>query len=305
MSKNKAFFDQIELYLTNQLKEGERLEFESQLGNDPLLKEEFNLQQDIINSVQNFRKIQLKARLDSIPVSSGYMISNTASTMKIAGSVLISAAIGVGAYLYLQDLPEELSQTPTPVQEQTQEIILDDTGKETIAEIAETAPATALDPRSVPALSETKSQGLPSGSELQKPQTMGEMAEARERVQPNVIEEFEDDVESNEATMDLPVVEPTQESSELAPLEIENRNDGKHKFHYQYYNGKLYLYGNFHNIPYEILELNQAEGQKLYLFYSGDFFSIDNGTVKVSPLKIIKDDQLISDLKIILNQKGE
>jgi len=152
--------------------------------------------------------------------------------------------------------------------------------------------------------SEIRSEGQQTGSELEKPPAE-EVVSTRERVQPNVIEEFEDDVVSGEAQMDLPAYEPPGETSGMAPLEIENRTDGKHKFHYQYYNGKLFLYGNFKNIPYEILEVNQADGQQLYLYYSGDFFSIESGTVKVSPLKMIEDDLLINDLNIILNQKAE
>jgi hypothetical protein len=50
----------------------------------------------------------------------------------------------------------------------------------------------------------------------------------------------------------------------LHKMEIENIITNKYKFHYKLENGRLYLFGKFDVSPYQILELNNKSGKKLF-----------------------------------------
>ena len=61
------------------------------------------------------------------------------------------------------------------------------------------------------------------------------------------------------------------------------RKDGD-MFHYQYYQGKLYLYGDFRENPYEILELNSANGKRLFIYYNNVYYNILDDQQQITPL---------------------
>ena len=78
-------------------------------------------------------------------------------------------------------------------------------------------------------------------------------------------------------------------------VELEHR---KYSFHYQFYNNKLYLYGDFDN-KYEILELNTPAGISIYMFYKDKFYELQQNQEKITPLNAIRNSALMRDLKTI------
>jgi len=87
--------EHIEAYLTGKLNAADKVALEEGMKNDPLLKSEVELQNDIIESLKNSRKIQLKNRLNNIDVSATTGVS---SAVKIAASFITAGMIGAGIY---------------------------------------------------------------------------------------------------------------------------------------------------------------------------------------------------------------
>ena len=308
MSQQKNFFDQIGPYLDNQLSQGEKLEFDQQLQEDPLLKGEFQFQEDVIHSIREHRKLELKSRLDNIiiaPPPTSFVSSNL-TNIKIVSSIVMISAIGIASYFYFQDGLEneavssdavELIASEAPETFQTQipeksEIIIE---QNQVADAQESAKM----PEEVNPL-ETKDSKVTVKEEIAPPKT-ATTSNANRSFEPAIIEDF-DDEESLPGEEEVALAtRPTMEANveEISKLEVSNKSDGKHSFHYQHYNNKLFLHGEFNDIPYEILELNKVDSKKLFLFYQNDFYDIKNNQVEIAPLLKIEDQKLIERLRII------
>lgn len=300
MSKETDLFEQIELYLTDQLSEGDRTQFETQLQQDPLLKEELQFQEDIIQSVRNHRTAQLKSRLNNIEPPGPGMGETTAGGLKLAGSVLAMAAIGVGAYFYLQEPEAVLETTPQIEQSAPQpEAIIPSEVDPSIGVEAKNIEEIPV-PEVKQEVAETAERTQDSDSEPVRPTP-------NQRVQPNIIEVPADEEAGSESDMiDLPTlpVAGAEDLNDVPEMSVKKIKDGKHNFHYQYYNDKLFLYGDFQNIPYEILDLAGASSRKLYLFYQDKFYYIRPDQSEISPLEVITDGNLVTELEALRVSKN-
>ena len=133
MSKYQNHSENIASYLDGDMSPDQMQNFEMQLHTDPVLRSEFELQQDIIHSLQDFRKTQLKSRLDQVPVSMG---PSGLMGIKAAAAMVISGIIGLGTYLYFITPSEEHSSltetTITVDQAQSQEEVITETPNEVV-----------------------------------------------------------------------------------------------------------------------------------------------------------------------------
>ena len=90
-------------YLDNELTDIERLDFESKLPHDPELSEEYNFQKELIDGINNVRRLELKSRLSNILISTPLYQTIGFKAIAIAS---VSVGIGFGAY-YLFDVDNE------------------------------------------------------------------------------------------------------------------------------------------------------------------------------------------------------
>jgi len=74
-------------------------------------------------------------------------------------------------------------------------------------------------------------------------------------------------------------------------------------FEYKFFSNKLYLYGDFGKIPYEILELNSSLGKRLFLFYQNEYYSLKMNQKERIPLEKVVEQKLVKELEIIKNNK--
>jgi len=306
MSPKINFFDQISPFLDGQLSGTEKVEFEKQLQNDPLLKGEFQFQQDVISSVKDYRIAQLKARLNNILIPApNNIVSTNLAALKIAGSLLLISAIGTGGYLYYQNQVNTQSTGVTANPNQI-ELSKEDLRDYTIIEEVPKPPQIQTENTEPQATKESSSVrpelSTPSSTNTSQPQNI--TREPRS-VQPTIIEGFQDEESfPTEDEVGLPNISLNEKNiEEITQVKVSNTIDGKHSFHYQHYNNKLFLYGDFNNIPYEILELNNAKGRKLYLFYQGEFYDIKSDQEEIAPLVEIKDRKLINQLSPLIENK--
>src|SRR3712207_22752 len=106
MNKGLNYSEKLEAYIRNELSEKEKLELEEQLRQDPLLQNELTLQKDIIASICDYRKHELKQRLNKIDVTS----KNSPGDFTVGGAILGGIAIvGVASFLIFKDSGKELS----------------------------------------------------------------------------------------------------------------------------------------------------------------------------------------------------
>lgn len=295
MAKN-TYKELIESYLENKMNEVELAEFENQLMHDPLLKSELDFQKDIINSIKNYRKAEIKARLNHIKVGPSPAYFNL---LKIAASVSVTSLLVWGGYNYFQteedpeiarveiafdnaltsqsqplpDIPEPLYEAPEqqPLQMDDAQVVVEARNTEVVAD--KPATPTVIAPR----------VNLP-----------------------NVMENFEDvdplvaaeDVNRN-VGMDISDIA----ENEMIEVSIAGPVRKREGFHYQFYDGKLFLFGDFKDQPYEIIELNTDEGRRLFLNYNNAYFVINSNQVEIAPLSVIQDSALIHELVILKENK--
>ena len=66
MDSKFDYTETIENYIRGEMSGDQKLQFESQLNQDPLLRDELNLQKDLIQSIQDVRRAELKALLKAL-----------------------------------------------------------------------------------------------------------------------------------------------------------------------------------------------------------------------------------------------
>ncbi len=295
MANHHKIENLVSRYLEGELPDIERLDFESQLITDPLLQEEYHMQKDMIEAIKQLRRTELKSKLAQIHVPEPFWFFTPG--FKIAAISSFTAIVGVATYLYfstdgtrpikLVDLPSEQTLVyedsfipskprsfaiPTPVEIEAIEVETPSSPKE--AELEANASPLVL-PKRV----------------LTQPHI----------VLPDMgIADNAKDVEPVDNSAEMPT-----SSFDRAPekVTVEMIKAHRKNFHYRFYGSKLFLYGEFDQGPYEILEINTPNGKKYFLYYEHEFYALDQRNYDISQLEKIKDDNTITDLKIMMENK--
>ena len=300
MSTEKNYFELIEPYLEGSMAESDKIVFENQLSKDPLLNNEYILQKDIIHSIQEVRRTELKSRLDKINVSAGQGFN----TMKVLTAAAVTALVGFGIYYLVNsnsgegDNMAQADNTPVNVEELDTDTVDPITNVETDNDVATT---TDLADEVVDVIDESVEDKVePIVEEATTDNVKDVASEEIEITPPTIVEDKDEEISEVTENIDLDNVESNELADASAPdMEVKNIKDSKHEFHYQFYSSKLFLYGDFKGIPYEILELNSSEGVSVYMFYDNNFYIINQDQVEITALQKISDNNLIKKLNII------
>ena len=287
--------EKIEEFVTGKLSGKELQEFEAKLASDTTVQEEVNFQKEVIDSIQQARKAELKARLSQIPVSAGMSLGKK---LLIAGAAI--SLIGTSTYLLLEKdtYPKETTIT--------KEV------KPTIEENALTkAPSTSLNSSEVVTIDNERVEDQISTplatTSLEKETTSGPITGT---IKAPVINEVPASNSTNRnefENLSLPNVEGlstdrgTVASSGGGSPKNALDNKGEHleikqpefeikkatrklNFHYTYDDEKLVLFGKFDD-NYTYLLIDDRGTQQLYLEYKGDFYMISKGVYKPKSLE--------------------
>ncbi len=305
MNNNKNYFELIDSYLNGQMNSGEAIDFEGQLLKDPLLENEFQVQKEIIESIKNYRSGELKATLNAVEVGGG-----AATGFNIAAGVILALLLGSGIYYFTgsTDTTEDDSKViadsePISTPKQIKDIdALPDNNvvKESIKDADVTAEQVI---EQVEAEDQSPETGKQSEINLEvENESIAELSEKEQPVihLPEIVEEFDNQEESKIAeNISIPQNNLSKVSETILPgTEVVEVNKGKYSFHYQFFNNKLFLYGEFDD-EYEILELNTPTGISIYMFYQDNFYELTQNQKKITPLESIQDNTLIEDLNTI------
>jgi hypothetical protein len=268
----------------------EAIQFEQMLQQDPILNSEFGFQQEIVNGLKDFRKAELKMRLNNVDVSPGVFQSVVGnSIVQTTAGVLLTSAVAIGSYWWI-NTPEQIEPVTFDINSKTSQ--LDDS--EFIDDTIETLPIIKL-----------KSFG--SVEDTDRTVKDEEVAVVKKELNiPSVISpKLADDGTQVETTPKVEEFEPVAPDAnrDVSQVEVENITNSKNNFHYKFYNNKLFLYGDFSGAPYEILEINNRSGKKLFLFYDSSYYKINNEVTKSTPLEKVTNEDQVSELNILRENK--
>lgn len=291
----------IDLYHSGNMSPEQMVDFEKQLESNPELKTESNFQSDIINGLKEVRKAELKSRLNAIDVSSGWMeFVQQSALVKSFGGVAVATLIGSGVYMFAekqeiateQQVAIEIS-APQP-QEEEFTIDLDLTSKE------------VLNPKAIEEF-DSKAKVISDQSVVNEvvadKKTGTILEESPKAVVPNFnapsanLVEDENRFESSNLD-ELPDATTAVEKE----IDVSTENVKSLKVRYKYYDGKLFLSGDFDRAPYEILEINSATGRRIYIQYLDKYYQVKT-TDKLSDLPEVENQKLIQELKLLKDNK--
>lgn len=279
----------IESYLKGELTGAEKTAFEAQLEQDPLFKSEIELQTDIVNSLKTYRKNQLKDRLNNIDVSGGTTLGKVAA-LKYAASLVVIGLLSYGSYVFL--LSENEQEKVAAKQEVIQE-------KQEVE-----APEVQENP-AVLNKTETKPNIIPD--EIKVPEKKKPIAKRESKevvISPNVIDTFDaNEIIVKNSDFDNSLENSASPTDKFTDVEIRHEDSKGKELKYKYLNKKLYLYGDFSDAPYELIELNSTVGKKLFLYHNDSYYQLSENQKIVTPLNPIYDSLIIQELDSLKGQK--
>ncbi len=276
--------DQIESYLKNELSLSDKAIFEEMLRRDPLLQNEVHFQEAVIGGVQQFRKDQLKARLNNVSIDSA---SNT-SNYKVAALTLAGIlTVGIGGWYVADQNSKAIKTTPQAINNiRTDHKKLENTNT---AKVETTATETDNLPKQ-----EKKFQDL-----IQNTTVIPKHEVRKENSKPfitdtDTIDKEEDLQKHDQIKLPTGDIAPVASKNNLG-VKVSVNNSSSYKFHYSFTDSKLFLYGDFSQL-YEILDFNTKEGKQLYIFYQNSFYKINENQSNIVPLIKVNNPQMIKKL---------
>lgn len=317
--ENTRFEALLEKHLHGGLSPTEQAELNSILEKDPLLKQEMEFQEEVMEGIKRTRRAELKARLRNIDVvapeqptgfwSNGFQYA--AAGFVAAGLVLVGAYMfddnrkadensGSQTTMSQPAQPEAQVQTPAqaygtqPEAAPAQPEASTPAAQPAAAEATASTAASATKPSaqaSAPASNGNSSASRRNGSSINVQEPMAGMDDASD-VKP---------IAKQDVDMGSTGALNANRSTKLADFEIVN--DAAERFHYTYNNNKLFLYGDFSSQLCELLELNTNHGRQLYLYYSGSYYGIKADTRAKTELQPLTEKQTIADLEQMRRKK--
>ena len=288
MSIENKYLEMVGAYLDGELAADDAQAFEQEMQNNPELDRLIKDQKDIVEGIKSYRKQEIIARLDNLPIPSAGV--STGSLVKVASAVLIVGAVSFGVYQFIPQDPAESAVEESSLVEKQQDNSTNDAQVEVTSEPegTETVSAPAVTNETPPKESdETEGQTT----------TVEEEDIASDVVMPavpepdmNLDDEGEDDLEM--PTSSIGVVEV----SETSTMEVEINSEGQYTFHYQVVNDRLVLYGNFSDEPYQIIEINVRQERQWYLYFKENYYSIEKQHAEITPLERLTNASLIEAL---------
>lgn len=296
MGINK-YSSQLEAYFSGSMSETDRILFEGRVESDPMLKAEFDRQNDIVEGLRAHRAAELKTRLNNIsvePTLVGTIMQS--SVMKTVTYGIASLVVATGGYLYYNNTESAIQ---FHLEELESKSVYSTESQLTLPEInsldyrfeGNTNVQDYVEPTPVPKNKNTArvESNNSAGIAFEVPQ-----------VNPSHEESF------NGMAVDLKAMDRIENVSgitEVDKVNIQTITSRKYNFHYRMEDNRLFLYGKFSESPYEIIEISTPGNKKLFFHYQGDFYQLRKNAAEITPLSKIENRELIQELNA-LKSKG-
>ncbi len=292
-------------YLSNRMGGADRSEFEQKLQADPDLRNEYALQSNLLQGIRDARVAELKSMLNKVPVPSGG--HGSAFTSKaILGTVTIIVA--AAAYWFLTRDNGGISTAKVPAE---QKITDEQPVTPTTKPEAQRQPV-EKNPVQEPAPEPDKNQ-TSAGTEHSKPSLARKPDPLKEPVKRSeentsakepVLDVFVPGAEEEPADADGTVLDPGTLRPGGSSLVVEtDKENSRYSFHYQFREGKLFLYGPFEKNLYEIMEFFTDQKRIVFLSYNNHYYLLTEADSKVTPLTAVNDPALLKKLNAYRSSK--
>jgi hypothetical protein len=284
---------QIDAYFRGELNPLDRQELEARAATDPALRSELELQQAVVAGLGTARKAQLKEVLRNTPVEVPMGGSSGGANWYgwVAGGVALTALVG---WLYFNPgsandggtgLPSSSAQISAPSAMPPANLNTEEPlAKEAVGEPKASSTTTP----SAPKTSAAKEVGTDFATEALAAPTTTPVVEP-DAAQPNV-----DAGSAGAAPESL-----TKAAGNDSPVDMVVKKDPAHTFHYQFFNSRLFLYGDFEGSIYEVLELKGKGTTQYYLFHKDHYYKVLPGTSEITSLEATTDKGTITSLERI------
>lgn len=288
MGINK-YNSQLEAYFSGGMSETDRILFEGRVESNPELKAEFDRQNDIVEGLKAHRRAELKNRLNNIsvePTLIGTLMQG--SMMKSLTYGLSAVMVATGGYFFYNkeaaiqyhiealDAKTEysLGSALTPSSIQPLDYRFD--GNMQMLDYVDAAPV--LKKRTIQPEANTPKQTI--AFEV-----------------PEVAPTHEDGFDGMAVDINaMDRIAQVSGISEVDKVNIQTINSRRYNFHYRLEDNRLFLYGKFHESPYEIIEISTPGNKKLFFYYHGDFYQLRKNASSITPLSKIENRELIHEL---------
>lgn len=279
----------IDAYLRDELSASQKSSFEQEMASDPSLKGEFEFQSNVVEGIKEARKNQLKAMLNQVPV--GGSVTYGVTIGKIATTLIVAGLIGWGIFYFNQSSED---QTLLPVAQESESIdeLINEPPVETEEESEDVAENLVEEEKEQ--LKETVvNKSSSNQDEIQEKETTAPTIN-----KPEAIAGFDSDTDAADSLLAPGSSRIQGEKEEISSIDVKVDNTRKKfTFHYQFKNGRLFLYGDFSSDLYEILEFNADEEKSVFLFYKGKFYDLNSNNERINELKTVKSKTLITKLE--------
>ena len=287
------YFRLIEAYFEGSISPREKVMLDAKIKSDPLVKAEFDLQQNIVKGISSARKLELKSRLASIDLPSTTGILTGSGVKWLAGTV---AGVTIfGSVLYWSLISFDNNIKPIDIK-LNQEIAFAERSFVSFPELVEKE----FEAKNT----ETTFIKSPVAEKVIEDEAVVEEKDATAKVQPQALMSYDDDqLFKNENDENLETIESRKiahnraDKTEIAFLDAVEDKDN---YQYRYYNSKLYLYGDFKEMPYQIIELNDKGKKQLFLSHNNEVYTIKDNTTEVTELRKIQDEMLRMEIQLIV-----
>jgi hypothetical protein len=295
------YFRLIEAYFEGAITPAEKVMLDAKIKSDPLVKAEFDLQQNIVEGISNTRKLELKSRLAAIdlPISTGIL---TGGGVKwLAGTVAGVTIFGSVLYWSLIFFDNKIKPIDIEID---QEISFNDNSLADFPELIE-------EDKEIKEITEdisTETTSSTSGVSKRQADTrvIEEVNDATAKVQPQALMSYDDDQlfksQSDEKLENIASREIAHNRADKTEIEFLEAIEGKDDYHYRYYNSKLYLYGDFKEMPYQIIELNDKGKKQLFLSHNYEVYAIKDNTTAITELRELQDEMLKMEIQLIVEE---
>ncbi|MEL6535720.1 MAG: hypothetical protein AAFQ98_09930 [Bacteroidota bacterium] len=304
---NRIDYSQVvQSYFDNEMSTEERADFEQLIERDPALQDEFNLQQDIIEGIRTYRSQELKAHLAAVSV--GGIVWTAGLRWGVLGTSLAAVSL-VGYYFLVPEIPESYSEVDlgtgvvlefsdtqvVPAKPKTlenpEDLFLnlqeEESSDAIVPSVNDAAVVASNDALEEPAEEDTEEVTSTSPAiVMPTPQLTVPQFTSEETVATSV-----------QNPEDVPGATFVERNRDSKKIDMEVVEDRRHTFHYQFFNSKLYLYGDFEGKIYEIIEFNNHEGREFYFYFDKKFYPVIKGQREITELSAIVDQELEKSLE--------
>ncbi|MDF2454582.1 MAG: hypothetical protein K0R51_575 [Cytophagaceae bacterium] len=283
--------EKIDQYLLDQLSPADKTKFEQLIAGDSHLKSEVALQQSVVTALGNTRSMQLKARMQKIPVS----MASTGNALRLKWiGIATTGAVAAGLIIFFLTGTGQEKNTESAESSSIQQTTSTEISPAVVPTIESTTPS-----------AESQTEKAEQAVVVKKQKNTGTVAPSNE------IKAFDnsanfDDIENGNVT--TPNAENssapantlyTETNNKLSNLSVTVDNSNSKDKSYQFTGSKLTLFGDFNNKPYELLELNNKGQKNLFLSYNNEYYELVWGQMKKTPLKKVSHKETLEKLKVI------